>query len=231
MDNPKLQIPPIIHALTEGSPALQHQTLDTYFTPDASFSHPLCAVPSFSHLHVPFIGDINSRWVLWMVYRWYKILSPRIVLEVDCSEFNPESALLFLRIRQIFSLFLLPFYAPTVHLTTVLTLVPAPAESEFTGLAKRKYLIQRQEDFYQSNEVVKFFWPGGTKVVSLFRWIATVVCIFGAVVLAPVTWVEQWWFERVEGRKGGRLGPGKEADGWGYAGKRLVNGEGRGLEG
>ncbi|PQE20127.1 hypothetical protein CJF30_00001422 [Rutstroemia sp. NJR-2017a BBW] len=90
------------------------------------------------------------------------------------DEFNPESALLFLRIRQIFSLFLLPFYAPTVHLTTVLTLVPAPAESEFTGLAKRKYLIQRQEDFYQSNEVVKFFWPGGTKVMGcdggLYFW-------------------------------------------------------------
>jgi hypothetical protein len=83
MDDPKRQIPSIIHALTQGTPLAQQSTLQTYFHPSASFTHPLCRVPSFSHIALPFVGEINSRWVIGMIYRWYKILSPRIVLDVD----------------------------------------------------------------------------------------------------------------------------------------------------
>lgn len=82
---PERQISRVIHLLTEGSPAEQKDALDAYFLPDASFIHPLCRVPSFSHLNLPFIGDVNSRWAIWMIYRWYKILSPRIVLNVECD--------------------------------------------------------------------------------------------------------------------------------------------------
>lgn len=78
------EIPGVIHALTEGSPVQQKKTLETYFTPDASFTHPLCRTGSFAHLSLPGgLGEINSRWVIWMIYRWYKILSPRIELGVD----------------------------------------------------------------------------------------------------------------------------------------------------
>jgi hypothetical protein len=87
------QISSVIKSLTEGSPADQKNALDTYFLPDSSFIHPLCRVPSFKNYTLPLIGDINSRWVIWMIYRWYKILSPRIVLDVECdgmpSPFNP----------------------------------------------------------------------------------------------------------------------------------------------
>jgi hypothetical protein len=76
------EIPQIVHALTEGPPSEQKRALETYFTPDASFEHPFCRVPSFSKASIPFFGDINSRWVIWMVYRWYKILSPRTILDV-----------------------------------------------------------------------------------------------------------------------------------------------------
>jgi hypothetical protein len=79
------QVSHIIHLLTEGSPAEQKDALDAYFLPDASFTHPLCRVPSFTHISLPLIGEINSRWVIWMIYRWYKILSPRIVLNVECE--------------------------------------------------------------------------------------------------------------------------------------------------
>jgi hypothetical protein len=82
---PERQISHVIHLLTEGSPAEQKDALDAYFLPDASFIHPLCRVPSFSHISLPLIGEINSRWVIWMIYRWYKILSPRIVLNVECD--------------------------------------------------------------------------------------------------------------------------------------------------
>lgn len=36
-----------------------------------------------------------------MVYRWYKILSPRIELEVECGEFNQETGVLFVEIFQV----------------------------------------------------------------------------------------------------------------------------------
>jgi hypothetical protein len=79
---PVKEIAPVIHTLTEGSPLAQKVALETYFRPNASFAHPFCRVPSFSKLSVPLIGVISSRWVIWMIYRWYKILSPRIVLDV-----------------------------------------------------------------------------------------------------------------------------------------------------
>jgi hypothetical protein len=82
---PERQISHVIHLLTEGSPADQRDALEAYFLPDATFIHPLCRVPSFSHVSLPFIGEINSRWVIWMIYRWYKILSPRILLDVECG--------------------------------------------------------------------------------------------------------------------------------------------------
>ncbi|TVY82213.1 hypothetical protein LSUE1_G007321 [Lachnellula suecica] len=198
MDHPKKQASNVIHLLTEGSPADQKETLETYFLPDASFIHPLCRVPSFSKFYLPLIGEINSRWAIWMIYRWYKILSPRIVLNVECdgqsstptarpllmiAEFNQKSSILFVEIHQIFSLFFVPFYKSDVHLTTKLHLVHSSKDS--------KYYIKLQEDLYQSNEVVKFFWPGGATIIWFWQMFATFLCIVGALTLAPVTWMYQ----------------------------------------
>ena len=151
-----------------------------------------------------------------MIYRWYKILSPRIVLNVECdgtcpralaaprhvtgtfadnrthrSEFNQKSSLLFVEIQQIFSLFFVPFYKSNVHLTTKLQLV----HSEHDG----KYYIKSQEDLYQPNELVKFFWPGGATIVWFLQLIATFSCIAGALLLTPVTWMEQRHAEKLNG--------------------------------
>jgi len=191
MEHPKRQIAGVIHLLTEGSPAEQKDALDTYYLPDATFIHPLCRVPSFSHVSLPLIGEINSRWVIWMIYRWYKILSPRIVLTVECDEFNQKSSILFVEINQIFSLFFVPFYKSNVHLTTKLHLVHASEDN--------RYYIKSQEDLYQTNEVVKFFWPGGATVIWFFQMVATFLCIVGALALAPVTWMVQRQSVQVNG--------------------------------
>jgi hypothetical protein len=88
------QIVHVIHLLAEGSPAEQQHALNTYFLSDASFTHPLCRVPSFAGVALPVVGEVDSRWVIWMIYRWYKILSPRIELTVECHgsfpSFGPE---------------------------------------------------------------------------------------------------------------------------------------------
>ena len=69
---PVSEIPIIIHRLTQSTPSIQRATLERYFTPDCSFTHPFCRTGSFN----------GSRWLMWCIYRWYKILSPRIELEV-----------------------------------------------------------------------------------------------------------------------------------------------------
>jgi len=155
-----------------------------------------------------------------MIYRWYKILSPRIVLNVECDgsfsqltplpkqylshsetpEFNQNSSILFVDIHQIFSLFFVPFYKSNVRLTTKLQLVHSAHDG--------KYYIQSQEDLYQLNEVVKFFWPGGATIIWLWQVFATGLCILGALMLAPITWVEQRHANSVNGVKKGFVGQG-----------------------
>ncbi|TGO32951.1 hypothetical protein BHYA_0277g00110 [Botrytis hyacinthi] len=91
MDNPKSQITSLVHTLCSGAPSAQQKALQQYFTPDASFSHPLCSVPSFSSVRLPVVGEVNSRWVLGCVYKWYKVLSPRIVVGMDrVGEFSHD---------------------------------------------------------------------------------------------------------------------------------------------
>ncbi|KAF7896618.1 uncharacterized protein EAF01_009021 [Botrytis porri] len=207
MDDPKSQIAPLIHTLCSGAPSAQQQALEAYFTPDASFSHPLCSVPSFSSVGLPVVGEVNSRWVLGCVYKWYKVLSPRVVVGVDGVEYNPETQTLFLQLHQQFHLFFVPFFYPTVYLTTILYLARAKDSSE------DKYLVKHQEDLYQSAELVKFFWPGGTQIISFWRWIATLFCILGAMAFAPVTWMEEWgWFGNGKDVKRGEKEDGEERE-------------------
>lgn len=70
MENPTEDIQTVIYKLTTGSPRLQRQTLEAYFTPNASFHHPFCAVH----------GNRNR---ILSIFRWYKILSPRIDINVN----------------------------------------------------------------------------------------------------------------------------------------------------
>ena len=67
------EISRVIHLLTQSPPSLQRATIERYFTPNAAFTHPICRTGSFE----------GSRWLIWCIYRWYKIMSPRIELEVD----------------------------------------------------------------------------------------------------------------------------------------------------
>lgn len=70
MENPTSEIEAVIYKLTQGSPRLQQQTLEKYFTPNASFIHPFCAVH-------------GNRDHILSIFRWYKVLSPRIDIQVN----------------------------------------------------------------------------------------------------------------------------------------------------
>jgi len=55
-----------------------------------------------------------------------------------------------------------------------------------------KYYIQSQNDLYQVNEFVKFFWPGGFLFVWAWQLFATLFCVLGAIALSPITYAEQY---------------------------------------
>lgn len=162
--------------------------------------------------------------------------------QLNDIEYNAETQTLFLQLHQIFHLFFVPFFAPTVNLTTILHLTPSTprvsgchSTGSSEGRRRTKYLIKHQEDLYQSTEIVKFFWPGGTKIIGFWRLVATVLCILGAMVFAPMTWMEEWgWFgngkdAREKERENGAIGDGNENGAYNSRRdrSRSVNGVGR----
>ncbi|OKL63424.1 hypothetical protein UA08_01183 [Talaromyces atroroseus] len=197
MEDPVREIPTVIELLTESPPTLQASTVEKFFTPNASFTHPFCRTLSFN----------GSRWLVLAIYRFYKIMSPRIDLQVKSVAFDQEHLKLYVTISQIFSIFIIPFYIAPVTLTTVLTLTTNPneyrgyldfpndqgksvdSESEET----RRYWISSQEDLYQTTEFVKFFLPFGIGVSMVLVWhlFATIGCVLGSLLLSPITWAEE----------------------------------------
>ncbi|KAF9360858.1 hypothetical protein BGX34_007458 [Mortierella sp. NVP85] len=191
MNHPVKEISSVIHRLTQGSPAEQKHALETYFTPDATFQHPFCRVSSFSDISVPIVGTINSRWVILMIYRWYKIISPSIALEVHSAALYPvydqQQQVIYAQVSQVFNPWFVPFYKPHVRLVTVLHL----KRSLDDKINSNKYYIQKQEDQYQFNEFIKFVCPFGDLILAFWQMVVTIFCIGGALLLAPLTWLEQ----------------------------------------
>lgn len=66
------EISVVIRLLTQSVPSLQQKALERFFTNDAAFSHPFCRVPNFE----------GSRWYVLKIFQWYKVMSPRIELEI-----------------------------------------------------------------------------------------------------------------------------------------------------
>ncbi|KAH7034422.1 hypothetical protein BKA57DRAFT_476145 [Linnemannia elongata] len=176
MENPVKEIPYLIHSLTQGSSDIQKQVLDTYFMPNCAFLHPFCRVDSLADILVSNIGIVNSRWLIWMIYRWYRFLSPRTVLEVHSAVLDHGQNILYVQVSQEFSVWFIPFYHAHVHLVTMLHLTRSPYD--------HKYYICKQEDHYQLNEVVKFFWPYGNVVLTLWQFMTTFFCVMGSLIFA-----------------------------------------------
>lgn len=185
----------MIHLLTQSPPSIQHETIETYFTPNASFIHPFCRTGSWS----------NSRWLIGAIYRWYKIMSPRIDITVQsvgknhqtqrrgishalttCRiAFDEPNLILYVQIFQIFRIWLVPFYYAPVNLTTVIKLQRNRTDN--------KYYIRSQNDLYQVDQWIKFLLPGGWALIYLWHFWASLFSLLGTWALLPVTWVEEYW--------------------------------------
>ena len=103
-------------------------------------------------------------------------------------------------VSQTFRIWLVPFYAAPVDLVTVLRLKHDQREG--------KYYIDGQNDLYQVDQFVRFVWLGGWILVRIWQVVATGFCVLGAVVLWPVSVLEEW----VGGEGKGRKGKGVDGD-------------------
>jgi hypothetical protein len=219
MEDPKNDIPDIIHLLTQSPPSLQRRTIDRYFTRDASFTHPFCRTGRWS----------NSRLLVAAVYRWYKIMSPRIDLRVNSVAYDETNLILYVNISQVFRIWIVPFYSAPVNLTTVIHLQRGSSSSSNSSSssssgtdeggsksswidinksargvgdrskrdrvsARRRdqlYYIRSQDDLYQVDEWIRFLLFGGFLFVRAWQALATLSCVIGVVLLAPVSIVEE----------------------------------------
>ncbi|MCJ1381419.1 hypothetical protein MMC17_004529 [Xylographa soralifera] len=218
MENPVAEIPHIIHLLTQTPPSTQRATIERYFTADASFTHPFCRTGSFN----------GSRWLIWNVYRWYKIMSPRIDIAVDSVAYDAQALRLYVSLHQVFRIWAIPGMRAPVQLVTVLQLVAAPKSRAHAP----RYLIAAQNDLYQVDEFVKFF--SLLRVVWLlvlgWQFVATGLCVLGAGLLSPVSWVEENVVggNRERGVREVVLGGGGE---WVGKERRVTNGGEEGVDG
>ncbi|KAI1165084.1 hypothetical protein F5B18DRAFT_612661 [Nemania serpens] len=213
MENPEEDISGVIRSLTMGTRDEQTDTLNDYFLPNAYFVHPFCRVPSFgpTQIRVPFTNInwiINSRLLISFVYQWYKIISPKISLEVDSTSFDEKTNSLYATIRQTFTVWLMPFslWQANVQLVCLLELVHAEVDENNQALVlrngsalthrdnqngvapKKLYFIRGQQDHYQLNEMLKFIVPfGGSTLCYAWQLFATTLCVVGTAFLWPVT--------------------------------------------
>ncbi|KAL2153257.1 hypothetical protein VTH82DRAFT_4412 [Thermothelomyces myriococcoides] len=125
MENPAQDIKQVIQTLTQGTPDAQRDAIYRYFAPGAAFEHPFCIVPSFKNLHLPGAGNFDSRVLIAAIYRWYKILSPKIEFEIESCVHDERTNLLYVTIFQVFSIWFIPFYHAPVRLLSVLHLTPS----------------------------------------------------------------------------------------------------------
>ncbi|MCJ1461732.1 hypothetical protein MMC07_000331 [Pseudocyphellaria aurata] len=185
MEDPVAEIPHVIHTLCQAAPSKQRAALEKYFTPSASFTHPICRTGSFN----------GSRWLIWCIYRWYKVMSPRIEMGVDSVAFDQKNLILYVSCHQFFRIWALPIFSARASLVTVLHLVPD--RPEHFGRTREptpvKYLIKAQNDLYQASEIARYVSPFGilSTLVVVLQLFATAMCVLGAAVGWPVTWVEE----------------------------------------
>ncbi|KAI3397756.1 hypothetical protein diail_10409 [Diaporthe ilicicola] len=220
MENPEQEIRQVVRSLCQGTPEEQRRTIDRYFTPDAEFVHPFCIAPRFNQgdLVLPGLRSLSSRDALRGIFQWYRMLSPKIVIDIDTALHDKERDKMYLDMRQIFSIWFAPAYHARVRLVTVLDLVPCDlgahrngeprvitgggdekkASSSATAAGRRHqqvWRISRQEDLYQVNEFLKFtgpyWWCVWRPFWFAFQLFATAISVFLGLFVALSPWAFQ----------------------------------------
>ncbi|RDA83533.1 hypothetical protein CP532_4489 [Ophiocordyceps camponoti-leonardi (nom. inval.)] len=194
MENPVDDIGGVITTLANGNPAEQEATLQTFFLSNASFTHPMCRVPSFSKGTVPFAPKLDSRAIILQIYRWYRTLSPYVDMTVNSAVFDESTGHLCVEVHQTIALFFMPLYKQRVRLIVLLRLRKGVSpdaledgQSTTTSRERSRYFIASQEDLYTLNDLAQFLVPGlGYWIWYAWQLISTGLCVMGAFIFMPV---------------------------------------------
>ncbi|KAI1470741.1 uncharacterized protein F4812DRAFT_276902 [Daldinia caldariorum] len=213
MDYPEQQIQHIIRSLTQYSHDDQRTALQDYFLPDAYFVHPFCRVPSFGNCKIPYTDlTVNSRQLVFYIYQWYRILSPDIKLSIDSTSFDKDKNLLYVMIRQTFTLWFVPLslWQANVKLVTVLELQQLSTDKSHKPLLgetstpvngerpPKLYFIKGQQDHYQIEDFLQFVAPWGASLLWMaWQIYATIICTVGVIFLrTPVALCQKYFLGR-----------------------------------
>ena len=221
MDDPPSEISDVIHKLCESPPDLQRETIETYFLPDAHFTHPFCYLPP----------SPSSRKLLLGIYQYYKILSPKVIVNIHEITYHPnphsdpDRALMYVHLCQWFRIGLLSWIYPWIEVSLVTKLKLerrgdfGSPELEETSVASDgktremrkvtkggKWYIKSQEDLYQVNEWTKFSFPYfGNKIIVWLMTLAVWGCTIQAALLVPLLSFLGYWSGIAPGNGRGRV--------------------------
>ncbi|KAG9225443.1 hypothetical protein CCMSSC00406_0002946 [Pleurotus cornucopiae] len=188
MQNPEQEIRDVVKNLTTApSPDVQKATAHRYLTHDAGFRHPVCAVKP----------QPGSRDTVLGVYQWYRVMSPKLELDVKSVTYNQEESMIVLDIVQTFHIFISPFKPAPSRLMVRLTL------REENGL----HYIAMQEDFYHPTDLMALLVPPLVPVVYLILLITGIACN----AYARLAQTLGYW-EPTETSAGAGRGDGAESD-------------------
>ncbi|KAG8807921.1 hypothetical protein FRC18_005310 [Serendipita sp. 400] len=179
MERPEEEIIGVVSSLTMAtSPDIQEATIQKFFAPDAGFRHPLCAVKR----------EPGSRQSILGIYQWYRIMSPRIILEVKDVVYDRKRNVIFLEIEQKFHLRFNPLPGGFSRLITRLEL-----QEQIDGL----HYITLQEDFYHPSDFAALIIPPLRPFIEAGLRAASLVCSVNAYIARTIG---PWRFNSRVGR-------------------------------
>ncbi|KAI0631502.1 hypothetical protein C8Q77DRAFT_1127228 [Trametes polyzona] len=192
MENPATEIVNVTTLVTAAiNPEIQKAAVLKYYAPDASFRHPLCAVPS----------GPNSRASILSILRWYRIMSPVLSVRATSVTYDEAKHEVFLDVTQTFHIRWSPLKPAPARLLVHLTLRPEPSP---TDPSKTVYVIAAHEDFYHPDDLAALIVPPIIPLVRGVLQAATLACRVHAKVFGALGY---WSVRDGEGGKGVDLQP------------------------
>ncbi|PRP80248.1 hypothetical protein PROFUN_12187 [Planoprotostelium fungivorum] len=154
MNNPPAEVEDVIRKLTLGSKEDLLNVVNTYFTQDASFDHPLAWVQS---------SPKHSRESVLNIYRAYHVLSEISKIEINSIDWNPENLHLVVDLFETLS-FPLQWPRGPMKLRLVVVLKFRKVDD--------KYYIKSQEDLFPIQDLLHLV-PFGKFIISTVKTVAS----------------------------------------------------------
>ncbi|WFD42600.1 hypothetical protein MPSI1_001246 [Malassezia psittaci] len=166
MEDPRREIAHVVKGLCSAKDANeQRDTIQKYFTADASFDHPMCSVASYP----------NSRDTgVLPIYQWLRIMFMDTLIDVHdiafyqgdtdtAVQFGPNTVFMGTNCR--------------VRSSGLSSLV---VELDLVKGKDQKYYISRQADYYQVQEVLYIVFPFAKKLVMAIKLFTGFLCMIYA---------------------------------------------------